>query len=80
MCQEKPAYYLSQGALIKMLYGAFIFIGLIGAMVIKGSLSFAFTDKVWNKPSNGCYQTMFAVPRIKEFFCSDKFLHPPENR
>jgi len=43
-------------------------------------LSFAFTDKVWNKPSNGCYQTMFAVPRIKEFFCSDKFLHPPENR
>ena len=61
-------------------WGAFIFIGLIGAVVIKSSLSFAFTDKVWNKPSNGCYQTMFAVPRIKEFFCSDKSLHPPENR
>ncbi len=61
-------------------WGAFIFIGLIGAVVIKGSLSFAFADKVWNEPSNGCYQTMFAVPRIKEFFCSDKFLHPPENR
>ena len=52
---------------------------LVLAYVVIGSVSYAFADKNWNEPSNGCYQLEgYAPKKLIVHFCNEAFLKSME--